>query len=85
MKPAKPWENAVRQDKAFGIDHSRTINSEGREVVLDASLLDDAATAGEKSRSATEGGDAIAGLRNGLMLSAAFWVLVYFVVQLFLR
>ena len=81
MKPAKPWENAVRQDKAFGIDHSRTINSEGREVVLDASLM----TPGEKSRSATEGGDSIAGLRNGLMLSAAFWVLVYFVVQLFLR
>jgi hypothetical protein len=79
-----PWENAVRQVEKFRIDQSRTASREGREVVLDASLLDDSTNAGPMPRSTVDGGDVIAGLRNGLLLSAAFWVLVYFCINLLL-
>ena len=75
----------MRQVKSFRIDESRTVNNEGCEIVLDTFPLGDARNAGEKSHVAADGGDVIAGLRNGLMLSAAFWLLMYFVVQLLIR
>ena len=72
----------MRHVKTFRIDQSRAANNEGREIVLDTSPLEEAMTTAEKPGSATDVRDAISGLRNGLMLSAAFWALLYFVMQL---
>lgn len=75
----------MRNTGTYRNDPSRTANSKVLEIALDTSLLDESTVIGNKSRNATGGGDAIAGLRNGLLLSAAFWAFAYFVVQLIVR
>ena len=58
-----------------------------RAIALDATLTDEtfrsAGRAAEHRDSS--GGDPIRGLRNGLIASIAFWVLLYFAIQWFFR
>ena len=77
----------MRNLKNFRIDQSGSARGDTQEIALDAATLDRAAATGNDARAETaaEGGDVIAGLRNGFLLSAAFWVLAYFGVQFFLR
>lgn len=58
-----------------------------RAIALDASLSREAAKAYDSDRELeySNEADPVRGLRNGLAISVAFWIGLYFVVQLILR
>jgi hypothetical protein len=54
-----------------------------RTIALDATLTDEAFRSATIAKDGEDayGGDPIRGLRNGLIASIAFWVLLYFAIQ----